>query len=1066
MRSVRGAGGAGLVPGAFGIALISVAIGLATVISLSGGHPALSTPDTDSDGDGFDDAVEEFVGTSPLLPCNETADANDEATDAWPPDFNDDTEVDVSDVVAIRNVYGSSTDDGTYAPRFDLNADGQISVTDVVLMRNVYGGQCVPVPPIPPNVFAGQYYDSIDLTDPKLTRQDAAIDFDWGAGSPDPSIGPDTFSVRWTGEFDFDQADYVFTARSDDGMRVWIDGVQKLDEWHNQSPTTYTFEQSMTFGSHDIVVEYYEDAGNAVAEFSWQEAGGAQPGTRVNWQGNDWYLHGVNLPWYNWGCDFGCKQNGGVLNSTVNNRLHQEFADLQDADTHVVRWWMFPGNDPWQITESGGLPTGINPAVYDDLDEALALAEEYDIYYAFALFASPLDVDHWTGSESGRQALADALSELFQRYANHPRIIIWEVFNEPEWSIWDGQIGLAEVQDTVSKVAAAAHAETNAYVSVGSATVEGLQFWTGTGVDLYDAHFYDWMTGDLCIPCRTYADIQQEYGLDAPMVVGELYVDPRDIDALQRYETLYANGYAGGWGWSLLEDRTGDHFEVEIDKLAAFAANHGDIGPVSGPPPSATVEMWGQFEAAVTNSNGYSDAYDDVTLDVTYTRPDNSTVDFWGFYDGGDTWRIRFICDQLGVWSYAASFDDGSPGIAGSFECVPSTIPGMLSADETNPMWFGYKGGGHELIRSFHAGDRFFASNWSAAERDAFLDWAQGQGYNTLSIPSHYLNRDASGRGEGWDTPDLWDSNANRPVASEYTELEALMDDLADRRLLVYPFAGFFGRNSDYPTNEADQDAYVKYTLARLGSYWNILLNVAGPEPNIGWMSSSDVVRLGNEINSQDVFDHPLAVHNQNGDDPYKNSGWSSYGILQGPKTTSRSNLSNELLDNHHPSKPLYAQETLWYGNQFHPDYSDSDLRKNAFVINMSATALNFGDMSGNSSSGFGGSMDLSDRNQDKHDIIKAVWDFFETIPFYTMSPCQSLVSEGFCLANVGQEYLVYLEQNDTVDISITGGAYDVEWINAQNTADRRNGGVTSDGQDLTSPADGDDWLVHLTPAG
>ena len=53
--------------------------------------------------------------------------------------------------------------------------------------------------------------------------------------------------------------------------------------------------------------------------------------------------------------------------------------------------------------------------------------------------------------------------------------------------------------------------------------------------------------------------------------------------------------------------------------------------------------------------------------------------------------------------------------------------------------------------------------------------------------------------------------------------------------------------------------------------------------------------------------------------------------------------------------------------------------------------------------------MDLSDKVQSRHDIVTMVWDFFESIPFYRMSPRQDLVSAGHCLAEPGHRYLVYL---------------------------------------------------------
>ena len=478
-----------------------------------------------------------------------------------------------------------------------------------------------------------------------------------------------------------------------------------------------------------------------------------------------------------------------------------------------------------------------------------------------------------------------------------------------------------------------------------------------------------------------------------------------------------------------------------------------------------TVGQWDRFEIIVANTKRYADPYRDVTLAVTFTKPDKTKVNFWGFYDGGTTWKIRWMPDQLGRWSYRAQFSDGAPGASGVFECVKLDIPGLISQDETNPMWFGFKGGKHILIRSFHAGDRFFARNWSNAERAAFLDWAQRQGYNTLSIASHYLNRQAEGRGKGWETPQLWPLDAN-----EYRRMEAILDDLARRRLIVFPFAGFLGRDSNFPREAKEQELYLRYTLARLGAYWNLLFNVGGPEPILdsrSYLTAEEINQAGAVIRRLDLFGHPLSIHTRTGDNPFRDQDWLSYVVLQGPKTFDLRELNQGLLRNHHPRKPLYAQETLWTGNtiftrRLQRDFTDDELRKNAYVILMSAAVFNFADNRGDSSSGFTGSLNLAERAQPRHDIVKRVWDFFEAIPFYRLGPHQDLVENGFCLAEEGREYLVYLPARGAVSVKVKPGAYAVEWINAQNIVDRRKAGTTTDGQNLAAPGEGDDWLLRL----
>src|SRR5438045_505562 len=86
--------------------------------------------------------------------------------------------------------------------------------------------------------LTGKYYGDMSLTTYRLTRTDAAVNFDWGGGSPDPSITADLFSARWTGMVVPRYAEtYTFYTTTDDGVRLWIDGQLIIDKWVDQAPT-------------------------------------------------------------------------------------------------------------------------------------------------------------------------------------------------------------------------------------------------------------------------------------------------------------------------------------------------------------------------------------------------------------------------------------------------------------------------------------------------------------------------------------------------------------------------------------------------------------------------------------------------------------------------------------------------------------------------------------------------------------------------------------------------------------------------------------------------------------
>ena len=136
-----------------------------------------------------------------------------------------------------------------------------------------------PVPTSSPSTSAlwrGAYYANADLSDePLFVRNDAGINFHWGLRSPDTRLNTDHFSVRWTHTVNFRGGLYRFTMTADDGTRVWVDDELVIDQWQVQPETTYTVEVTLTSGNHPITIEYFDDTGNATAQFSFVRLGAA-----------------------------------------------------------------------------------------------------------------------------------------------------------------------------------------------------------------------------------------------------------------------------------------------------------------------------------------------------------------------------------------------------------------------------------------------------------------------------------------------------------------------------------------------------------------------------------------------------------------------------------------------------------------------------------------------------------------------------------------------------------------------------------------------------------------------
>jgi YVTN family beta-propeller protein len=122
----------------------------------------------------------------------------------------------------------------------------------------------------------GDYYNNISLSGtPVLTRTEA-VNFDWGSGSPGGGVATNNFSARWTGSvLASTTGSYRFRTVSDDGVRLWVNGVQVINNWTDHAATTNTSGTiNLVAGQrYSIRLEYYERSGSAVMRLRWLTPG-------------------------------------------------------------------------------------------------------------------------------------------------------------------------------------------------------------------------------------------------------------------------------------------------------------------------------------------------------------------------------------------------------------------------------------------------------------------------------------------------------------------------------------------------------------------------------------------------------------------------------------------------------------------------------------------------------------------------------------------------------------------------------------------------------------------------
>jgi hypothetical protein len=132
---------------------------------------------------------------------------------------------------------------------------------------------------VPADRWKGEYFNTTQLdqqgASPLMVRNDGDgfLNFDWGSGGPSSAcmLGVDNFSARWTRTVNLVAAPYRFTVTNiDDGVRLYIDGQLKINQWV-LSAGTHTVDVNITAaGNHVIKLEFFEQGGLARANVSWE----------------------------------------------------------------------------------------------------------------------------------------------------------------------------------------------------------------------------------------------------------------------------------------------------------------------------------------------------------------------------------------------------------------------------------------------------------------------------------------------------------------------------------------------------------------------------------------------------------------------------------------------------------------------------------------------------------------------------------------------------------------------------------------------------------------------------
>lgn len=125
----------------------------------------------------------------------------------------------------------------------------------------------------------GEYYTGTNFDRKVFTRIDPAISFNWLDHTPGPGMPESYYSIRWTGKLLAPATgEYTFSAKVDDGIRVWVGNKKVMDSWQLNDSKNFTGSITLQEGRlYDLRVDYFNDMLEGEIQLFWQRPDTKKP---------------------------------------------------------------------------------------------------------------------------------------------------------------------------------------------------------------------------------------------------------------------------------------------------------------------------------------------------------------------------------------------------------------------------------------------------------------------------------------------------------------------------------------------------------------------------------------------------------------------------------------------------------------------------------------------------------------------------------------------------------------------------------------------------------------------